>query len=453
MSNIKISAFQNFHQVTINTQMTVAQLDKEISTTELSTLAPQIHELQQQINTMCEKVHGSKDQIDLCADQATRVDQCGSHLISKMKDAANKQVDELQKATESLQARFIEKVVISHLHDEADELLFQVTAERIKKDQDPEKLANLLKRWNASRTQLEQAMQFINQHKLTVSSDAKSTFDVLSLQLQSIKECLQTIYAFSREPIVQLSHLVMKGDPADRAQIDELILHMDPKFQARLDYFVYEFSPESKGGHEWGKHHRYDRVDIFQKAFGSAVWDQVRRRLPASVGLQRTDLKTALFSQFNKFANAQPDGNPRTVKLFAEKNIMLRPTELCQALWIKANSKIFQNIFYGNTKPFPYQKGYTVRASKEKSPLEKVNQKVETALAQKGIDQTIIRDHLRSCLESLPLEDKYAIETAVYFRSTDSTKGGDRWGAYHAYDDLTGLQQAIKERMAAASGS
>ena len=136
---------------------------------------------------------------------------------------------------------------------------------------------------------------------------------------------------------------------------------------------------------------------------------------------------------------------PKNAEQYAKLKAKLRSKKLLRALYIEAGQDTFQKILYGQKRPHIYHagSGYTIRI-KEKSELDKIQSKLETACQLGGIELAAQYDFIRGCLNSLPLPQRYKVEEFVYHLSKDPQKGGPNWGQRHAYDNPQVLLDAIK---------
>lgn len=336
-------------------------------------------------------------------------------------------------------------------------------------------ISKMKKDWVAISGEISKLCNLVKEQQLPLSPSSGLALDILPGTLLLIKEQLIQLDVYYEEPIIRLIDLILHPTAEDcNQQIDRLLDKMDPKFQELFDYFVYLFSPDPKGGHEWGKLHRYDRGDVLQKALCVAIWDHIKQRMPSVVEVKEKDIKRVLLDRCSRLMQPalhkekdrlmdqyktgrirkpketliHPPRKTEKAEKFTEEEIVLRPAELCRTLYIEGSPDEFQTIFYGSPRPMPQPfwslDENQVKTKTERSELEKVRDKLRVVCEQHHVDLEVRQQYIQGCLDALPLSEQWLIEGFVYTYSEDPWKGGEYWGHHHAYDNPQVLLQAVE---------
>lgn len=343
-------------------------------------------------------------------------------------------IDLLKRNVVQLHNHLILDGIVHPLQDRAMELMLKL----LKRTEPAQKssMEEMKAAWKQISQRMKNLQSEIAVRNLKLEEDISISISALSTQLRQMKASLENLSQFYREPLVVLiERLGLLGTK----ELEDLFSLLDPELLNRLDYFIYELSPQPKGGHEWGKLHRFDDRGILKKALGLAILTHVE-------GQRLTEKEWKMLMRKISSCGGGPKEKQEAIQC-GQKNASAHPLLICKAWWLLTNQEAFQTLFYGAKRPAEAIRGFTLKApaSKEQSAMEKIREKLLITLEEPGVEEFVKKAYISGSLESLSISEKHMVEGKVYFYSKDPKKGGHEWGKGHAYDDLNVLLKAIED--------
>ncbi|MBS0603967.1 MAG: hypothetical protein JSS60_02900 [Verrucomicrobia bacterium] len=435
------SGFTQFYQ-------DAGKIEQALSAMKQLKLPQDIDAMQKGLETVYSNLERLAISAELVHTQSKKVNEKGVLVLHGDSEDPMQKVQQLRKETQVLHHEFINRGQYSVLHDKATALMFKSTRKRLAQDIAP--LEEMKKEWKEISSGMKGIMASIDKHQVTLSPDVESRLGMLNMQINGTKNCLLELPLFEKETLIELFALLEQPMPssasewnARKLEIDSMIQVLKPEIQQRLDFFVFIVSPEPKGGHEWGKKHRFDNPALLKKALGMAIWDSIKLAMREERWSAKQQFK--VLNKFCMFAGEKK--GEKEVEKWALQNAEEKPVPLCKAIWALTSQKSFQNFFYSAPlNQNSYQPGFTIKGPifVEKSPLEKVKEMLAVVCSQDAIEASVKREYVKGCLDAIPNEERYKIDEQVFLLSKDPWKGGKFWGRDHAYDDISVLFEAVK---------
>lgn len=390
---------------------------------------------------------------DLLISQAEKTSQTARIQFN---EATKDDKAELKVSLSSLHKRFIEFWSINNIDGKSSKLMLRAAKRKLQ--QDTQDWDNLKLDWKECKRDIEILIADIENHQVEISEDTTQKINDLEGRIHGIKEdYLLDLGSFPKEPIVELigdlDQSVLSGSlpvHLDRSMLERNLNMLHISLQNLLDFYIYIYSPEPKGGHEWGKNHRLDNLDILRQALGSAIFEHVKNYRGNKEEQRKLFFKFYSFSKKVVISRHITETEKKSMVGYALENGAKDPFNLCKAFWARTRKSIFHEQFYSQ---LPHARdlvrGFTVKGPffSNRSILEESRDKLSVVCKISDVDISVKKKFILGLLEALEPADRYKIEEHVYHLSNDPLKGGEFWGRDHAYDDLKVLLAAMDEHL------